>query len=380
MGIDGGRRWLVGAGIAAVVVFTAASCAQQSDLELVAAAPEDFAATPEFLGEAVSRSTEQSFRYEMTMAMHIGAPDEDMSLDFDLPFAHGAQDGNRYSVAMDFGELFQAMADDVGGGEDLPFDPDTELGMEAVGDTETMYMRAPFFSVLAEEIPSPDELEPGPGNDDLGAAVDLFEVFAGLGDRWARIDLTALNEALPGADANAMPTGDSFDPMALFEVVAGSDQVEDLGTSEIDGVPVTGLAATVSLADLQQAQGVGSSTVGLPTVDAPEREAVAEALADVELPIEAWIDGEGLVRRIQFTFGVDQVLAAAEAAEQVAPDDDFGDMTDAAQTALDEFEMRFGFDFSDYGDDSIDIQFPEESDTVDVTEAYVDALSELAAS
>jgi hypothetical protein len=76
------------------------------------------------------------------------------------------------------------------------------------------------------------------------------------------------------------------------------------------------------------------------------------------VPVEVWVDRDGLVRRVGFGFHRDDV------AESVGPETD-GAVTAAPFVPAD---VDYTLDLFDYGDQSIDVEFP--ADVVDMTDAY----------
>jgi hypothetical protein len=117
---------------------------------------------------------------------------------------------------------------------------------------------------------------------------------------------------------------------------------------------MTGLAATVTAADISEAQG-RSTSVTEPNVEA-EAGALGDLLASLEYEVEAWIDHDGYVRRL----GLDQ----GEAMEQLM------DETDTYESdTLSAFTFILTLDLFDYGDESIEVEVPDAADTVDITAA-----------
>ena len=87
-----------------------------------------------------------------------------------------------------------------------------------------------------------------------------------------------------------------FDPSALLEVLRGvTDDVETVGRDEVRGVPTTRYSATVRLAD------------ALDRAPSDRRRALQAQLeqlgvGDALIPVEAWIDRDGLARRVTMGF------------------------------------------------------------------------------
>ena len=308
-------------------------------------ASEGFQATPGYLSKVVDDSTGQAFRYEVSMEMSLGGE----SLDFGGPIATGEFDGTRQYMHMDMGAMFEGMTSSLGGGEDLPFDTSGDgMTVEYVIDSDAMYMRAPFFATMFGSLPA---------GQDLAGADGLVDAFTQLGDKWGRVDLSALGDVLPGEAAGSLGGGQTFDPTVFLDMIRASESVEELGTDSIDGVDVTGLAAEVSMADMLQAQGMSADDLG----------AGADALPDASFPIEVWVDGDDLIRRIDFTFDSEALADMAGQAGQDA----------GASDVLGGVGFGMTMDLSDYGDGSIEIEVPAGDEVVDITDSFMEGFQSL---
>jgi hypothetical protein len=146
----------------------------------------------------------------------------------------------------------------------------------------------------------------------------------------------------------------NLDSSAFLDVVAGAESVEELGTAEVQGEAMTGLAATVTAADISKAQGTNTRATEPPS--RAESAALADLLADLEYKVEAWIDRAGYVRRV--------VMDQGEAMEQT-----FEETDTPGSNALTAFMFILTLDLFDYGDESIQVEVPEAVDTVDITAA-----------
>lgn len=325
--------------------------------EATAEEPADFEATPRYLDKVSDQSTAEAHRLEMTMSIRAVGSRPGERLDIEAPMVTGEQDGTRFEMRMDMGQWIEEMT--AASGEPGP-PAGTDLTIDMMGDDQTLYMRAPVFGELLAEAP--------PGTD-LGPMEDL----AVLADRWGRIDLTQLGGFSLGQVQGTVggPTGS--DPRVLLDIVAGAEGVEDLGSGEVDGTTVYGLAASLSMADMLEAQGMdpedftNQMTAGMgvaPGAGGIDPEAAADRLLAHEVPFEIWVDGAGYVRRI--TYEMDMVALLGPGIDQ-----------GIGAGGLEEFVLGTTMDFSDYGDDSIVIEFP--TDAIDVTETYRDLLAANAA-
>jgi hypothetical protein len=305
-----GRTVAFGA-VAALTIGTAAG-AQAADPADVAIGDIDYEATPEFVAAAAERSEAQPYRTELRMSL-VGADE--------VVVETGEQDGERFYVRQDLDAQF---------GELLPADADADLSIEHAGDGSTLYLRMPFFTAIKELAP--------------GFAVRPFgDLTDQLGDGWGRVDLDELADLLPGLQDNMSATG-AHVPHLFVDVITKAQDVEELGEDEIRGVAVTGLAAEVPFEDLLAAEGTGPGSV--------------DVLNDITVPVEVWVDRDGLVRRVGYGFHHDDV------AEALGPESDGAAAGDPSFPV----DVDYTLDLFDYGDESIDIEFP--ADAVDVTDTY----------
>lgn len=301
-------------GVVAAMAMGTTACAQEADPADVAIGDVEYEATPEFVAAAAERSQAQPYRTEMRIS--LAGADE-------VVVETGEQDGERFHVRQDVGAQFGAQF-----GALLP--ADAELSIETAGDGSTLYLRMPFFAALKE-------LAPGDAITPFGDLTDQ------LGDGWGRVDVDELADLLPGLQDNTSATGAHI-PRLFVDVVTKAQDVEELGEDEIRGVAVTGLAAQVPFEDMLAAEGTGHGSI--------------EVMNDITVPVEVWVDRDGLVRRVGFGFHHDDV------AEAVGPETD-GPVTAAPSFPVD---VDYTLDLFDYGDESIDIEFP--ADAVDITDTY----------
>jgi hypothetical protein len=78
------------------------------------------------------------------------------------------------------------------------------------------------------------------------------------------------------------------------------------------------------------------------------------------MPVEAWIDDDGYVRRLAYEMDLLEMFESAGLSDDLG-----GDVPD-------EFAYSFTMDFFDYGDDSIAIEPPDPDETVDITDAFLE--------
>jgi hypothetical protein len=309
--VHGCRRGrAVALGMLATVAAGTTACAQEANLADVAVGDVEYEATPEFVAAAAERSQAQPYRMEMRQSLAAG--DE-------VVVETGEWDGERFHVRQDLVAQFGPL---------LPADADADLAIETAGDGSTLYVRMPVFAAL-EDLTSGFAIAP------FGDLVDQ------LGTGWGRVDLAELADVMPGLQ-DSMSTMGTHIPRLFVDVVTKAQDVEELGQDEIRGVAVDGLAAEVPFENLLGAQ--GNTAGGL------------EMMNDITVPIEVWVDRAGLVRRVNFGVHRDDVAEA------------LGQENDPVTLSSFPVDVDYALDLFDYGDGSIDIEFP--ADAIDVTDAY----------
>ena len=244
-------------------------------------------AAPDAIAEAGSG------RFEMTI--ELDTPDGVLEM-----LATGGFDGDRMTMEMDYGAMFQQLAESDG--ESLP--PGFDEPMQMIVDGQTFYLRMP----LLEPITGTSGWLSG-NPQDLGPSGDAL----GLG-------------------------GTSTSPTAMLETLRGvAGDVEEVGTEEVRGVETTHYRATIDLdAVLQQ----------VPDAQRAEVEAALEQLSAAgrgTMPVEVWVDGDGLARRM------------VVALEQLPGMGATG-------------SMRMTMEMFDYGE-PVDVQVPDPSEVTPITEA-----------
>jgi hypothetical protein len=337
------RRSALAIGAAGALVLGAGCAQESSDNDLVAGEEETagsssgFAATPEYIDHVVDTAQEQSYRFSMSFQFDM------MGSNVDGEIARGSANGDQTELTMDFGAMFEQMGS--GFGEQMPPElADADLTMQQIVDGDTLYIRAPFFAAMGDSLGVGD-ISGQPGG-------ELFGVFSDLGDGWGKVDVEALGDVLPGEAGQAM-TGQSVDPAIYLEILRGADQVEELGSDEIDGVEVEGLAAEVGFSDLMAAAGTDPSTMG---------DVLPGEMDSMTFPLEVWVDGDDQVRRLTFNFDAESLADIA------------GEEAGDIPSEMGDFSMGMTMDFSDYGED-IEIEAP--SDAVDITDDFVAAYEDI---
>lgn len=182
--------------------------------------------------------------------------------------------------------------------------------MEIILDDGTMYMSTATFAAA-------------------GAPTEA------LGDKeWVSIDL---NDVVPGYESFAdLATGQN-DPSQAFEYLKGAEDVELVGTEEIDGESTQHLRGTLNL------------QTALDELPAEAQEELRATMQELEaqigttsMPFEAWVDDQGRVRRMSYTM-------------------------ESGADAPQAFSLAMTLDITDY-DAELDFDVPSPDEAVDLGE------------
>jgi hypothetical protein len=159
------------------------------------------------------------------------------------------------------------------------------------------------------------------------------ELFGELPDgaEWVRLDLAEITETA-GVDITQFQSTDPTSGLAMLE--GATDDLEEVGSEEVRGESTTHYRATIDLeAAYEDADAV---------TDPEAFEAFIDEFGDEPIDVEVWIDDEGRVRR--------------QAWVQPMPADG---------------EMEITLEMFDFGE-PVDIEVPDEADSVDITELLPD--------
>lgn len=199
---------------------------------------------------ATKTSDAESARMSMKMDMTGGSQDLSITADGVLSFT-----SQQMSMTMDLGQM----------GAQIGMD-----SMDMIVDGQTIYMKFPNAEQL--QLPTP----------------------------WVKMDLEALT-GVPGMENLSQMNNN--DPSKTMEMLRGvSDDVEEVGAEDVRGTPTTHYKATV---DLNQA---------LEDVPEESRDAIEQAfdaLGTKTMPVEVWLDEDGLLRRQRLTMDLSKAAGAA---------------------------------------------------------------------
>jgi hypothetical protein len=321
------KRFGVVAAVSAMTMAAVACGQGATDVEV--GLPVGFAATPEYVADALDNLDEVPHRFEMSVSLGIdtGGQSADMSSTL-----RGEFDGER----------LQMESEPTGA---LGFGPEGRGILDLPG--KALYLRVANADEMLEVMP------------DVSAQRDLLEALATSGDSWGRVDLRVIEDVLPNdlVDPAAYLRVQGLSPSSFARLVTDAETVEEIGTQVIQGETMTGLAAMVSAGDIARAQADGSDAPSPATTDDdPEPGSIADVMAGLHYQVEVWFDHDGNIRRLR----LDQTEPYYDLSERI---DDESGLAPSAFTAV------ITLNLFDYGED-IDVPVPDARDTVDVTEQF----------
>jgi len=252
--------------VAAVLTLgLGAGCASGSDDAQIQIEVNDDASPTEVLAKAAeSAATVRSGRMRGTVEYDFQFGDQAgaASMEMEGAFADG---GRRSEITADMGAYLRSLVGQMGGrGSDLA-DLPTSMVMRVVQDGSRMYMK--FDVEPAEDGTQYWYLV---DYDEMGLDTSAMETPAGLGG-----GVTSYAETLRGAGADVVETG----------------------TETIDGVRVTRFEGTIDPeAAIEQAD---------PESRAELRAMLRESGMSDPVPFRAWVDSDGVLRRMEMTMAVD---------------------------------------------------------------------------
>jgi len=219
-----------------------------------------------------------------------------------------------------------------------------EIRGEGIVDNSERVGRLEFdFRSLAGSLPP----ESGIDREDLTGEV-IFEGFVFYmrfpllsrllqgGQEWVKFDVEEIGKA-QGLDLSQFTQFGQADPsQALQYLRAVSGEVEDKGTEDVRGVSTTHYEAKVDLRRFPDVLPDDQREAAEKSVDT----LIEQLGGESELPMEVWIDDDGLIRRQRFDFAYE-----AEGGR--------------------EFSFRYDIELYDFGV-KVDVEPPPEEDTADL--------------
>ena len=316
------RRRLAGIGTAvAVGGVTALGCTADHD-DVVTERPVDFSATVSYLSKLVDDSDDDNYRFTASTVVHRSDGPA-----VDGPRVSGVVDGRRSQVRVDIWSSAEAMAADVGElAEGVAYE---DQFFEAVFDAHSMFLRAPLLVAALGQAPLDGSLPV----DLVGLGTADGGFYQALADGWVSIDVPALGDVDPGEAAGRLAGIQNLSPQGFLDLLESGDEVEDLGTRDVDGVVLSGLSAQVDYVRALRVQGF----------DVADLAALADAMRGATVPVEVWVDGDGMIRRVVLDFNLARPAG------------------DARTTTT--------LEFADYGDGTNEVELP--AGAVDMTDVYL---------
>jgi hypothetical protein len=346
------RRAAASLAALALLAAGAAACAQEADDGAIRMEPADtespnpgesapaesgdpanFEATTDFLKESATRSESASRRLEMRFAVGESVPEDAP------PMMQGEVDGDQFHYTMDLAPIMEGVTSQFGGLDAGDVFGDTDLTMEMIGTGDTWYLRAPMFADMGGLLG-----DSGPG----------FEGLAAMGDGWGSIDVQQLGDVLPGDLSGALLGQGGADPSAIIEMVTNTEGVEDLGESTIRDVPVHGLRAEVTLADMMEASGQDPAALAA-AGGVGDTEDLMEQLINTSMPVEVWIDEDGYLARMTYGFSMAEIFDAMGMSDELE------------SLGMSDLQFAYAVDMFDYGET---FTFEAPPDAVDITDAF----------
>jgi len=254
---------------------------------------------------AKASSDASSARFSFSLQMSLPGADEPFSFSGDGAFDAATK---RAAMSIDMSSFAQLFAQAFGafGAKPEGFGDAEKWKIEAVQDGLTVYMR---FPLLDEKLPA--------------------------GKRWVRVDAGAAAKAR-GLDLDQLKQFAENDPRKTLDYLrAVAGDIVPVGTEEVRGADTTHYKATIDLLAYKN------------LVPASQREKLGAAFEQMMqqaglryVPVDLWVDADGLVRRMTMTMEMS--------------DPSGGQSADASMT----------FEIFDYGK-SVEIELPDASEVVD---------------
>jgi hypothetical protein len=118
------------------------------------------------------------------------------------------------------------------------------------------------------------------------------------GKQWVELNVSKLGKS-KGLDVGQLLSGSQIQPGDLLSMLkAEGAKVDTVGTATVDGAATTHYRVTIDVAKAVQASGVPSALLGGAAKQLPT------------IPANVWIGKDGLVRRVELSYGVAQTRAA----------------------------------------------------------------------
>ena len=142
------------------------------------------------------------------------------------------------------------------------------------------------------------------------------------GKMWLKFDLGALSEQA-GLDLEQLTQLNQSDPSQALQLLSGAEDFEEVGEGEVRGVGTTHYRGTVDMSKVAETA---------PEDVQDDIRKIIEQTGDRTVPMDIWVDGDGLARRLRWTQHLPQGTTMTMNEELY----DFGAEVDATTPPADE--------------------------------------------
>jgi hypothetical protein len=116
-----------------------------------------------------------------------------------------------------------------------------------------------------------------------------------------KIDLATAGRSV-GVDINSLSQAQASDPSQTLDYLRGAaDDVTNVGTEDVRGTTTTHYRAVVDLNKAAKLSPAASDAI----------KSTIKLLGSATQPVDVWVDGEGRVRRMQYTVDLSKTKAAS---------------------------------------------------------------------
>jgi hypothetical protein len=127
----------------------------------------------------------------------------------------------------------------------------------------------------------------------------LFQGKLPNGARWAKLDLAASAKTL-GLDPSALTSGQANPAQFLEYLHSMGGEVQQAGTETVRGVPTTHYSGSIDLHKVLEQVPSGDSGAAKAAIDQ-----VISQLGGGTIPVQVWVDGQHMVRKMVIAFPID---------------------------------------------------------------------------
>jgi len=118
------------------------------------------------------------------------------------------------------------------------------------------------------------------------------------GKSWVHLDLPALAKTM-GIDAGGLAAASNVDPAAQLRTLADAANLEKVGTEKIDGTETTHFKGTITAQTSLKALPADARAKAEKSLERLEKRPGGREMLKRPAPVELWIDGDNVVRRLR---------------------------------------------------------------------------------